>query len=75
MIHVYRIPVPKASAASSNLIESAKAYFVAAWLRHFGAEIDARDVVTVKDAPDVDQVWLPFSVEVSASDKRSGNDA
>jgi len=31
--------------------------------------------VTVADAPDVDQVWLPFFVEVPLGDKGSGNDA
>ena len=45
----------EASAASSNLIEFAKAFFAAAWLRHFGTEILAKDVVTVADAPDVDR--------------------
>lgn len=65
----------EASAASSNLIEFAKAFFAAAWLQHFGTEILAKDVVTVADAPDVDQVWLPFFVEVPPSDKGAGNDA
>jgi hypothetical protein len=65
----------EALAASSNLIEFAKAFFAAAWLRHFGAEILAKDVVTVADAPDVDQVWLPFFVEVPPGDKGAGNDA
>ena len=65
----------EASGASSNLIEFAKAFFAAAWVRHFGAEILAKDVVTVADAPDVDEVWLPFFVEVPTDDKKGGNDA
>jgi hypothetical protein len=53
------------AAASMNLIEFAKAYVAAAWLRHVGAEMLARDKVTIDDAPNIDELWLPFYVEVS----------
>ena len=52
------------SAAASNLIEFAKAFMAAAWMKHFGAEMVARDIVLVADAPNIDEVWLPFFVEV-----------
>ena len=63
------------SAASANLIEFAKAFVAAAWLKHFGAEMVAKDIVTVSDAPNVDEVWLPFFVEVPSGDQRGGPDA
>jgi len=65
----------QASAASANLIEFAKAFVAAAWLKHFGAEMVAKDIVTVSDAPNVDEVWLPFFVEVPSGDQRGGPDA
>ena len=63
------------SAASANLIEFAKAFVAAAWLKHFGAEMVAKDIVTVSDAPNVDEVWLPFFVEVPSGDQLGGPDA
>jgi hypothetical protein len=65
----------EASGASSNLIEFAKAFFAAAWLRRFGTEIVAKDVMTVNDAPDVDQVWLPFFVEVPPGNEDAASNA
>jgi hypothetical protein len=35
----------------------------------------AKDIVTVSDAPDVDEVWLPFFVEVSPGEQRDDRDA
>ena len=63
------------SAASTNLIQFAKAFVAAAWLKHFGAEMVAKDIVTVSDTPDVDEVWLPFFVEVPSGEQRDGRDA
>jgi hypothetical protein len=54
----------EASSASINLVEFAKAFFAAAWIKHFGQEIDATNIVTITDAPSVDEVWIPFFVEV-----------
>ena len=61
------------SRASSNLIEFARAFTAAAWLRHFGQEMIARDMVAVTDAPNIDDVWLPFFVEVEPGHKANGN--
>jgi hypothetical protein len=63
------------SAASANLIEFAKAFVAAAWLKHFGEEMVAKDIVTVSDAPNVDDVWLPFFVEVPPGEQQGGRDA
>jgi hypothetical protein len=52
------------SSASSNLVEFAKAFTAAAWIKHFGQEIMAKDVVSVTNAPNIDDVWLPFFIEV-----------
>ena len=61
------------SRASSNLIEFARAFTAAAWLGHFGQEMIARDMVAVTDAPNIDDVWLPFFVEVAPGRKANGN--
>lgn len=53
--------------ASMNLIEFAKAYVAAAWLKHIGPEMAARDKITISDAPIIDELWLPFFVEVSSA--------
>ncbi len=63
------------SAASANLIEFARAFVAAAWVKHFGAEMVAKDIVTVSDAPDVDEVWLPFFVEISTGEPLSDRNA
>jgi hypothetical protein len=63
------------STAASNLIEFAKAFVAAAWLKHFGAEMIAKDIVTVGDAPNVDEVWLPFFVEVPSGEEQGDRDA
>lgn len=61
------------SRASSNLVEFARAFAAAAWLRHFGEEMIAKDIVAVTDAPNIDDVWIPFFVEVEAGHETSGN--
>ena len=63
------------STASANLIEFAKAFVAAAWLKHFGTEMVAKDIVTVSDAPNVDEVWLPFFVEIASEEQQSGCDS
>jgi len=63
------------STAASNLIEFAKAFVAAAWLKHFGAEMMAKDLVTIDEAPHVDDVWLPFFVEVSPRGQQGGPNA
>jgi hypothetical protein len=52
------------SRASINLIEFAKAFTATAWLRHFGQEMLAKDLVAIADAPKIDTVSLPFFVDV-----------
>jgi hypothetical protein len=52
------------SNASSNLVEFAKAFTAAAWIKHVRQEMVAKDIVQVNDAPNIDDVWLPFFVEV-----------
>ena len=49
---------------ASNLVEFAKAFTAAAWIKHVGQEMVAKDIVQVNDAPNIDDVWLPFFVEV-----------
>jgi len=60
--------VGQVSSASIHLIEFAKAFTAAAWIKHFGTVIDAKDIVTISDAPNMDQVWLPFFVEVGQTE-------
>lgn len=52
------------SQASLDLVEFARSFFAAVWLRHFGEAIDARDVVRVEDAPMADEVVIPFFVDM-----------
>lgn len=52
------------SAASMNIVEFAQAFFAAAWRKNFGDEILAQDVVNVENAPAIEDVALPFFVEV-----------
>jgi len=52
------------SAAAEHLMEFAKAYMAAAWHKHFGQEMLAKDVVSITGAPNVDEVILPFFVEL-----------
>jgi len=61
------------SRASSNLVEFARAFAAAAWLKHFGEEMIAKDIVVATDAPNIDDVWLPFFVEVEAGHETSGS--
>jgi hypothetical protein len=52
------------SAASMNIVEFAQAFFAAAWRKNFGDEIPAQDIVNVENAPAIEDVRLPFFVEV-----------
>ena len=51
------------SSAATHLIEFAKAFTAAAWIKHFGLEMEAKDVINIQNAPDIDSVGLPFFVE------------
>jgi hypothetical protein len=55
------------SRAAINLVEFAKAFTAAAWIKHFGQKIIAKHIVTVSEAPHIDDVWIPFFVEVGPS--------
>lgn len=63
----------EASRASSNLVEFARAFVASAWLRHFGEEILAKDIVAVTNAPNIDDVWFPFFVAAEAVHEMHGN--
>ena len=43
---------------------------LASVLIQFGAEMEAKDIVTVGDAPNVDDVWLPFEVPLRKIEKQ-----
>jgi hypothetical protein len=43
-------------------------------VKHFGAEMVAKDIVSIADAPHVDQVWLPFFVEVTSGEREGDSD-
>lgn len=49
--------------ASRDLVDFARAFAAAAWLKHFGEEMLARDQVEIDDAPHIDGVIMPFFVE------------
>ncbi len=50
--------------AANNINEFAKAFTKAVWLRHFGNEMIADKVFEIHGAPMVDQVNIPFFVEI-----------
>jgi hypothetical protein len=50
--------------ASSNVVQFAQAFFAAAWLKHFGDVIVAQDLVKIEGAPHIDEISLPFFVEM-----------
>ena len=54
------------SQASIRLIEFSRSWIAAIWKKHFGAEIQATKVTQITDAPHVDDVRLPFFVDVSS---------
>ena len=53
------------SVASINTIEFARSLFAAIWVRNFGNEIEAQEVIEICDAPDAANVPLPFFVKIS----------
>lgn len=48
--------------AANNLLEFAKAFTKAIWVRHFGSEIICDKVFDVTNAPIIDEVSIPFFV-------------
>jgi hypothetical protein len=50
--------------AALNIVTFAQAFFAAAWIKHFGAWIDAKDIIKIDDAPPMDEITLPFFVEM-----------
>ena len=52
------------SSASINLINISRSFTAAAWLQYVGTELLADQVVEITDAPHVDDVWIPFFVEI-----------
>jgi len=56
--------MPQVTQVSLDVIEFARSFFAAVWLKHFGEAIDARDIVRVDNAPKASDVVLPFFVEL-----------
>jgi hypothetical protein len=54
--------------ASMNVVQFAQAFFAAAWIKHFGDVIDAQDVVKIEGAPLLEEIALPFFVEIQAGE-------
>jgi hypothetical protein len=52
------------NSASTNVVQFAQAFFAAVWVKNFGEVIDAQDVVKIEGAPSLDEVALPFFVEI-----------
>jgi hypothetical protein len=62
--NAHRRLMSEVSISGGNLLDFAKAFVAAAWKKHFGSEILAKDMVPIADAPYVDDVLLPFFVRV-----------
>lgn len=52
--------------AARNLFEFSKAFTAAVWIKNFGAEMLARELISIKDAPNWDEPWIPFFVEMKS---------
>jgi hypothetical protein len=50
--------------AADNINEFAKAFTAAVWRKHFGQEMVSDKVVEIHDAPNVEEVVLPFFVAI-----------
>lgn len=50
--------------ASMNVLQFAQSFVAAAWVKHFGDVIDAQDRVKIEGAPSINEITLPFFVEV-----------
>jgi hypothetical protein len=50
--------------AALNLVDFAHSFFAALWVHHFGNEIDAEGITEVTGAPKLDEVSIPFFVQV-----------
>jgi hypothetical protein len=50
--------------AVHHIFEFSKAFTAAAWRRHFGEEMQAKDRVRIEGAPKIGDVWIPFFVEM-----------
>lgn len=53
--------------AVQYIFEFSKAFTAAVWIKNFGAEMLAKDVVTIQGAANVGDVWIPFFVEMDPS--------
>lgn len=53
--------------AVQYIFEFSKAFTAAAWIKNFGSEMLAKDLVTIQGAPNVGDVWIPFFVEMDPS--------
>ena len=75
LVETQRKLMGEVTAASANMFDFTKAFVAAAWLKNFGEEMVAQDIVTVGDAPNIGQVRLPFFVEVPSDEQPGGRDA
>jgi hypothetical protein len=50
--------------AAINLVQFSQSFFAAVWLKHFGEQLDAQDIVRIDGAPSADAVSIPFFIEI-----------
>jgi hypothetical protein len=53
--------------AVDNTFEFTTAFFAAAWLKNFGSTIDAKTLINVPNAPAIQNVIIPFFVDMDAT--------
>jgi hypothetical protein len=51
----------------ANIFEFTKAFFAAAWLKNFGATLDAKEAIAVSNPPAIGNVSIPFFVNMDPS--------
>jgi hypothetical protein len=65
MVAVQKQLMGELSVASVHIVEFAQAFFAAAWRKTFGDEMLAQDIVKIENAPKLDDIALPFFVQVT----------
>jgi hypothetical protein len=53
--------------AVENIFEFSKAFTAAVWLKNFGEEMLAKELISISNAPNLGDVWIPFFVEMKIS--------
>jgi hypothetical protein len=67
LIDAQKKVLKEAVSAVHNVFEFSKAFTAAVWIKNFGAEMLAKDVINVNDAPKIGHVWIPFFVDMDPS--------